>query len=528
MFLGLLWTPPVVWLAPCFVILLILQCFSRRAIAVGVFSAFVAVAALAWPVSFLFERVYSPYQLLERGLGDDGLTTIRAAGHYYQRVNDLSAAAVSVHSARKPMRDYYELPYRVHPRTQRAAVVGAGAGNDVAAALRRGVTRVDAIEIDPAILAIGAHYHPERPYQDPRVTSIVNDARAFLRGTQNRYDLIVYGLLDSHTLLSHASSLRLDSFVYTVEGIREARDRLVQDGVLSLSFCVLSPQIGRKIYLMMKEAFDGRPPVCIRAGYDESVIFLQSKQGPLQSDPKLIAETGFRDVTQEHANPGIPADASTDDWPFFYMPRRVYPISYVCMMALVLFLSLVLFSNLAGGGRRHLNHIAFFFLGGGFMLVETKAITELGLMFGNTWQVTGIVICAVLVMAYLANLAVMRFGWSSAALPLFLLLVSLGIGLSLAKLGGMPATALGRAGALIVLTAPLFFSGIVFSSLLSRTGDIAGAMAMNLLGAMCGGLLEYNSMYFGFQFLYWMAMALYGAALVSGYLVKRAGFRSVG
>ena len=46
---------------------------------------------------------------------------------------------------------------------------------------------------------------------------------------------------------------------------------------------------------------------------------------------------------------------------------------------------------------------SFFFLGGGFMLVETKAITELGLLFGNTWQVVGITIISVLVMAWLAN-----------------------------------------------------------------------------------------------------------------------------
>jgi hypothetical protein len=37
---------------------------------------------------------------------------------------------------------------------------------------------------------------------------------------------------------------------------------------------------------------------------------------------------------------------------------------------------------------------------------------------------------------------------------------------------------------------------------------------MNLLGAMVGGVLEYNSMYFGFQSLYWLAVALYAAGLI--------------
>jgi hypothetical protein len=38
-------------------------------------------------------------------------------------------------------------------------------------------------------------------------------------------------------------------------------------------------------------------------------------------------------------------------------------------------------------------------------------------------------------------------------------------------------------------------------------------MAMNLLGAMLGGLLEYNAMYFGFRFLYGLAGLLYLGAL---------------
>jgi predicted membrane-bound spermidine synthase len=99
-------------------------------------------------------------------------------------------------------------------------VVGAGTGNDVAATLRAGAKRVDAIEIDPAIMLVGMLDHSEKPYQNPRTHAIVNDARSFLRTTDRKYDLIVYGLLDSHTLLSQGSSVRLDSFVYTIEGCR--------------------------------------------------------------------------------------------------------------------------------------------------------------------------------------------------------------------------------------------------------------------------------------------------------------------
>jgi spermidine synthase len=518
--LGMLWTPPAIWLGFCFAILLMLQVFSRRAIVIGSLSALAVIIVLNWPVSFLFERIYSPYQLLERGRGENGLTMIRAAGHYFQRINDLSDDAVAAYPDREPIRNYYELPYYVYPDAQRVAIVGSGTGNDVAAALRRDIPHVDAIEIDPAILEIGAHYHPEEPYTDERVTIIINDARTFLRGTDNSYDLIVYGLLDSHTLLSHATSVRLDSFVYTVEGIRDAKNRLTDGGVVSLSFSVLSPELGRKIFLMMKEAFDGSSPICIRAEYDGSIIFLQSKSGDLQLDPEILELAGFKDVSKRYLKPRLRADVSTDDWPFFYMPRRIYPISYVWMLALILAISVVLFLSFLGE-RPRLSHTSYFFMGAGFMLVETKAITELGLMFGNTWQVIGIVIIAVLGMAYLANLAVMRFGFRQTSVALLLLVLSLVAGVLVARSGGMPATPTGQFMAVVILTVPMFFSGIAFSSLLAGSSDTAGALAMNLLGAMCGGLLEYNSMYFGFQFLYWIAMALYGAALVSALFVRR-------
>jgi hypothetical protein len=190
------------------------------------------------------------------------------------------------------------------------------------------------------------------------------------------------------------------------------------------------------------------------------------------------------------------------------MPRRVYPFSYLGMVALVLVLSLLLIANFEGE-RPRFSHFPFFLLGAGFMLIETKGITELGLTFGNTWQVIGVVIAAILVMAFLANCAVQWPRISSPIIPYVLLLVSLFTGWWIARSGGFPSTFAGRVATTIALTCPIFFSGIVFSTMLSTRGDVASVMGINLLGAMCGGLLEYNSMYFGFQFLYLLAAGTY-------------------
>lgn len=524
------WLPPAVWFLLAGSVLLLFHARTKAVMTWGVAAAIAILLVMEWPAQANLQKIYSPYQLLEVGRTDQGLSEIRAAGTYYQRIYDFSRPPDNLPSDSyiRKAREYYELPYQIL-RPKSVAVVGAGTGNDVAAALRGGAQRVDAIEIDPAILMLGREGHPEHPYQDGRVHAVANDARSFLRTTDRKYDLIVFGLLDSHTLLSQSSSVRLDSFVYTVQAMREARARLNQGGVISLAFTVLNDPLGRKIYRMLQEAFDGRPPVAIQVGYDHGVVFLQSDE-PVTIPANLTGKgTTFWDKSSAYANPAIHADVSTDDWPFFYMPVRVYPVSYVLMALMVLGLSVFLFSSFASGPVR-VSNVPFFLLGAGFMLVETKGITELGLTFGNSWQVIGVVIAGIMVMAFLANLTVRSYSVIAdrdasksanrgTTLLYSLLLTSLAIGWWVAKNGGLPSNLAGRAGTAVLLTAPLFFSGMIFSVLLKKRGEISGAMSANLFGAMCGGLLEYNSMYFGFRFLYVMAGALYLAAWV----VERAG-----
>jgi spermidine synthase len=507
-----LWTPPLVWFALCFLGLVLFHLRRPSSLIAGIAVTLVCTIALAWwPIAPLWNRVYSPYQLLEIGTDSStGLPLIRAAGHYYQHIKNLSGRDLS--EAARNSRAYYDFPYKAHAALDDVAVVGAGTGNDVAAAVRAGAGRVDAIEIDPAILMVGQQSHPEKPYGDARVHAINNDARSFLRTTSSKYDLIVYGFLDSHTLLSHGSSVRLDSFVYTIEGLREARNRLKPDGMISLSFTLLSEGLGRKIYLMLQEVFDGRPPLCVEVGF-EGTTFLISND-PNWSPPTGLMNADVKNTTAKYADLSLPADVSTDDWPFFYMPQRVYPVSYLIMIFQILVLSLLLVGNFVAEAPRFSN-LSFFFLGAGFMLVETKGITEMGLTFGNTWQVIGIVFAGILTMAFLGNCLVQWLDIRRAALSYLFLLAALALGWLAARSGGFASTPLGRLETAALLSLPLLFSGIVFSTLLSSGGRIAGIMAMNLLGAIVGGLLEYNSMYLGFQALYLMAMACYGLAFAS-------------
>jgi len=87
---------------------------------------------------------------------------------------------------------------------------------------------------------------------------------------------------------------------------------------------------------------------------------------------------------------------------------------------------------------------------------------------------------------FLANCIVDWLKMQRAHVPYVLLITSLGLGLWIAHSGGFPSTTFGRIAAALILTCPMFFSGMVFSTLLRSTGEISGMMAMNLLGAMLG------------------------------------------
>jgi SAM-dependent methyltransferase len=520
--LSLAWTGPSVWMG---VVLLLLTPFvigDRRSVAITVASAAVILIGQGLMRDRREQTFYSPYQVIALRLPSENDTlptpSIQVNHCFYQDVLDCSPHAVASSERNATAAEYYNLPYRLQQRPGDVLVVGAGTGNDVAAALRHAAVSVTAVEIDPAILHLGKKLHPERVYQDPRTKAVVNDARSFLRQTDKRFDTIVYGLLDSHTNLGAMTNVRLDSFVYTVEGFRDAVRRLSSDGLLVVSYLVLDPAQGDKLFAMLKQADPQRTPRAFAGKYGGTTYVT----GP-GLDRLADRFAGVEEITTGFVQRLDKAEVSTDDWPFFYMKKRTYPISYAIMVGLLLVLSAVMI-------RGHLDTSnlltpsagVFFFLGAGFMLIETKAITELGLVFGNTWAVMAIVITCILLMGFAANLVVLFHGPVDARWSYGLLGGALALGLLVTRLSSagvylpLPWVVMP-----LVLTLPLFFAGLIFSSSLASGSSIGGIMAANIFGAMLGGFLEYNSMFLGFSSLYPLGMALYGLAFGCYYLNTR-------
>lgn len=519
--LALAWTGPAAWLGVLACLLLPFLCLGESAsgrVGLGGAATAFAVAALTVPIRPHRVDLYSPYQVLSLEPAREGTPTVLVNNLYFQRILDLRPGAPRGPYGTEAAGVYYDFPYTLKPAPARVLVMGSGTGNDVAAALRAGAGRVDAVEIDPAILALGRRLHPEAPYDDPRVVVHAGDARDFVRRDRGRYDLVVYGLLDSHTLLSGRASLRLDSFVYTVEAFREAGSRLAPDGVLAMTFSVLSEAQGKKFYRMLEEAF-GEEPRVFHTRYDAGYMFVS---GPGSRSAPAPREGIVREVTDHFRRSPARVDVSTDDWPFPYMPARRYPATYMLMAAAVLGASFLLLRGCvpARGGFSP----TCFFLGAGFMLIETKALTELSLHFGSTWWVTTLVVVCVLFLAWLANRLVQRRGVPSPWIVYGALLATLALGWAWGGTGlsVLPSPA-EKAGVTALATLPLFFAGMAFSAAAARVADLPRALFANLLGAVVGGLLENNAMYFGFAALYPLAGLFYAAAFLFAVRGQRAG-----
>ena len=105
------------------------------------------------------------------------------------------------------------------------------------------------------------------------VRLFIDDARSFIKGSKTKYEMIVYGLLDSQTNLSSKGGIRLDSYVFTIEAFKEAKNILTDDGIMYLSFFVQAPELGLKLYKMLEEVF-GYEPLVLKSDVNDRYIFI--------------------------------------------------------------------------------------------------------------------------------------------------------------------------------------------------------------------------------------------------------------
>ncbi len=520
--MSLLETPPTLWLLVG--VLSIVPFFRNRVDSVLWMAAAAVLTGLtALPATWSqYYRIDVDKSTVVNGRAV-GISMLSVNHSYHQRMLDLSAGYLKAHPEaelnQSALRNY-DLPYMLEPNPKSVLIVGAGTGNDVAAALRHGVQRVDAVEIDRAIYNIGRRLHPEQPYANPAVTVHINDARAYFnRASPESYDLIVFAYLDAHTMLSSYSSLRLDNFVYTVESLRAARQLLRPQGTMVLAFDSGRQFVDERIATMLKLAFDGVMPHVYATGYDGmGLAFVEggARQRPALADPS--------DLSSKYRTENvIPA---TDKWPFLYLTSKSIPVGIWSVLVIFLAGAAWLLRGTFGvEGLRRPDMFHFFALGAAFLLLETKGVTQLSLLFGSTWITNTIVIAGFMLMAMLSNAV-------ATAWKLTKTIAYIGLVMAIGFDGFFPYGSLMRFGdagkalaATLLIGLPVFFSGLIFSVSFRSASDRSKALGANLLGATFGGALENIVMIVGIPVLTVLAFGLYLAAFIAD---RRSRMRALG
>ena len=447
---------------------------------------------------------WSSYYRIDEVAGQ-GLKGINVNGIPHQAMSPANAPRLPA---------FYTQIYRWFPgRTyDRVLIVGAGSGTDVAVALAHGAKHVDAVEIDATIQKIGIRDHPDHPYDDPRVTRWVDDGRSFLRQSHDRYDLVVFALPDSLTLVSTTASIRLESFLFTNEAFASVRDHLASDGAFVMYNYYREPWLVAKLGRMLQQTFGEAPLVKIYSGGVGSAASLAAGPavGALAGGPPPGDTTDAIDLA------AAPRPA-TDDWPFLYLLEPNLPSHYFLALGLILAWGVLLISRAAHRSGTSLRRFSphFFVLGIAFLLLETRSIVTFSLLFGSTWLVNALVFFAVLASVLLAILVASRFTIRRTWWLYVALLGSIALAYVLppaSLLIDPPWLRYVAAGALAF--APVFFANLVFSYSFRDTRTADMAFASNLFGAMVGGAIEYLALITGYQALLIIVAGLYVGAYV--------------
>jgi spermidine synthase len=501
---------PIVWFGVVGVGVAVFIGFRARRLAV-----FVPILAVLLTLVVVAEKAeqYSPYYALstlprDKGPGFSVLTN----GSHHQKALPLAKADAADSPRHAQTRADFHQPFQIlKSPPKRALVLGAGTGNDVAVLLDEGVEHVDAVEIDPVILAMGEADHPNHPYSSPKVTLHNTDARSFLNETNERYDLILFGTLDSMTRLAALSNVRLDNFVYTTDCLRAARALLTDNGGIVMLFWVEHEYIENRLAGMLAKAF-GEAPHMGKTNPKLNGLF----------NTVFMAGPAFAHSAppwQEHYSAKLEKALETlelpsDDWPFLYLENRGISGFYLSIIGLILLISGVgvfaaspeLRSSVRTG--QGIDGVMFFF-GMAFLLLETRSITELNLLWGATWLTSAVVFGAILLMVLLGTIVTQLkpIPWWASIGGLFAsLLAAYWIPIQ-PLLALEPAARLGAS--MLIVGAPIFFASTSFALCFKERADPGIAFGWNLLGAVTGGLVEFLSMILGIKTMLLVALVAY-------------------
>lgn len=143
------------------------------------------------------------------------------------------------------------LPRFLNPTATRVLVIGFGTGVTSGASLLFPVTHVTCCEIEPAIICGSSFFGDvnHKPLESPRFNAVYDDARAYIQGTSDKYDLILSE--PSNPWIAGVSNL------FTAEFYAIASEKLAANGIFAqwIQTYAFAPQDYAMIVRTMRDVF---------------------------------------------------------------------------------------------------------------------------------------------------------------------------------------------------------------------------------------------------------------------------------
>lgn len=244
--------------------------------------------------------------------------------------------------------DIAAVPYRLTPK-QDVLVIGAGGGQDVLIALLHGSQKVTAVEINPIMETIVNERFGDfsgRLYQNPRVNFVMDEARSFIRHSEQQYDIIQATLVDTFAASSAGAFALSENYLYTREAFTDYWDHLKPNGILAMTRWYFEPPTEMyRLTAITLEALRARgiaqpeKHIIITRQDQRATFLLKKSEYSLQELEQIRAgeEEGFYEIVyapemgldaefvRQLAQPqefvraySLDIQAPTDDRPFFF------------------------------------------------------------------------------------------------------------------------------------------------------------------------------------------------------------------
>jgi spermidine synthase len=132
------------------------------------------------------------------------------------------------------------LPYYImeSPQDAKVLVIGPGGGVDVLVGLVMGSRNIVGVEYNPLIVDLVRNRYAAIAgdlYRRPGVTIVTDEARSYIRRTDERYDLIQAIAIDTWAATSAGAFTFAESYLYTEEAFLDYWDHLTEKGIIAFT-----------------------------------------------------------------------------------------------------------------------------------------------------------------------------------------------------------------------------------------------------------------------------------------------------